>query len=165
MSGYALKLAPFLFLWQVYALRDAIGEFMDDPMPAGLGVIAFAMVAYYFGVKAMQPRLVVFSFVVLLYGLVLSLGGRKLFRQLMFPITFLILMIPLNFLDGMVGFPLQILMARLSTDILNMVGIETMRVGTGIYSRVFHFDVAAPCSGIRSLMALTTVTAAYAYLT
>jgi exosortase len=124
-----------------------------------------AMIVYYFGVKAMQPRIVVFSFVILLYGLALALGGRGAFRLLFFPITFLLLMIPLNFLDERVGFPLQLLMARSSTGLLNMFGIETTRIGTGIYSRVFHFDVAAPCSGIRSLMALTTVTAAYAYVT
>lgn len=165
LGVYSYKLAPLLFFWQVAALWDGMREFMDDPMPRGLAVVGAAMVAYYFGVKAMQPRLVVFSFVVLLYGLTLALGGRGLFRLLVFPISFLLLMIPLNFLDERVGFPLQLLMARLSTDLLNMFGIETLRVGTGIYSRVFHFDVAAPCSGIRSLMALTTVTAFYAYLT
>ncbi len=160
-----LRLAPFLLFWQVIALWGGIRETIDAPDARGLVVVAAAMVAYYFGVKAMQPRIVVFSFVILLYGLALALGGRGAFRLLLFPISFLLLMIPLNFLDEKVGFPLQLLMARSSTGILNMMGIETTRIGTGIYSRVFHFDVAAPCSGIRSLMALTTVTAAYAYVT
>jgi exosortase len=131
----------------------------------GLAVMAIAVGFYYIGVKAVQPRVVVFSFVMLLYGLALTLGGRQIFAILFFPISFLFLMIPLNFLDEQIGLPLQHLMARLSAVILNSVGIETIRVGTGIYSRVFKFDVAAPCSGIRSLMALTTVTAAYAYVT
>ncbi len=128
-------------------------------------IVGLAMVVYYFGVKAIQPRLVVFSFVLLLYGLALSLAGRGVFRVLFFPISFLFLMIPLNFLDEQVGLPLQHFMALASTRLLNTLGIEAIRVGTGIYSRVFQFDVAAPCSGIRSLMALTTVTAAYAYIT
>jgi len=165
LSGYVLRVAPFLLLWQVAALWSGIRETMDDPDARGLAVVALAMAVYYSGVKAMQPRLVVFSFVILLYGLTLALGGRGAFRLLLFPISFLLLMIPLNFLDERVGFPLQLLMARSSTGLLNMFGIETTRIGTGIYSRVFHFDVAAPCSGIRSLMALTTVTAAYAYVT
>ena len=159
------NLAPFLLFWQVAALWGGMRQFTDDPDPRGVAVIAVTMVIYYFGVKAMQPRLVVFSFVLLLAGLTLALGGRGLFRLVLFPIAFLLLMIPLNFLDERVGFPLQLLMAKSSTGLLNMFGIETLRVGTGIYSRVFHFDVAAPCSGIRSLMALTTVTAAYAYVT
>lgn len=165
LTGYVRNVAPFLLLWQVIALWGGLRETIDDPDARGLVVVAFAMLVYYFGVKAMQPRLVVFSFVILLYGLALALGGRGAFRLLFFPISFLLLMIPLNFLDERVGFPLQLLMARSSTGLLNMFGIETTRIGTGIYSRVFHFDVAAPCSGIRSLMALSTVTAAYAYVT
>jgi exosortase len=135
------------------------------PEPWGIALVAVAVGFYYIGVKAVQPRIVVFSFVLLLYGLALTLGGREVFRHLFFPISFLFLMIPLNFLDEMVGFPLRQLVASTSTVLLNWLGIETVRVGTGIYSRVFKFDVADPCSGIRSLMALTTVTAAYAYVT
>jgi exosortase len=165
LTRYVLQVAPFLLLWQVTALWSGIRETIDDPDARGLIVVSLAMVLYYFGVKAMQPRIVVFSFVILLSGLALALGGRGAIRLLCFPIAFLLLMIPLNFLDERVGFPLQLLMARSSTGLLNMFGIETTRIGTGIYSRVFHFDVAAPCSGIRSLMALTTVTAAYAYVT
>ncbi|MDW8343657.1 MAG: exosortase/archaeosortase family protein [Verrucomicrobiae bacterium] len=136
-----------------------------EPMLSGAWVLFAAMLIYYFGVKAMQPRLVVFSFVILLYGLVLTLAGREVMRYLFFPITFLLLMIPLNFLDEHIGFPLQLLMAKVSAGFLNWLGIETVRVGTSIRSAVFDFDVANPCSGIRSLMALTTVTAAFAYVT
>jgi exosortase len=141
--------------------------FAQEIRPVGWGplIVGLAMTVYYFGVKAIQPRIVVFSFVLLLYGLVLSLAGRGLFRVLFYPITFLLLMIPLNFLDEQIGYPLQHLMARAATVLLNSIGIEAVRVGTGIYSRVFQFDVAAPCSGIRSLMALTTVTAAFGYVT
>lgn len=136
-----------------------------QPLTRGAWVVAVAMVVYYFGVKAGQPRAVVFSFVVLLYGLVLALAGRETERFLFFPITFLLLMIPLNFLDGVIGFPLQILMAKVAAVTLNSLGIEATRVGTGIRSAVYSFDVANPCSGIRSLMALTTVTAAFGYVT
>jgi len=139
-----------------------------EPVSWGPAVVAVAMGIYYVGVKSVQPRIVVFSLVPLLYGLALALGGRELFRQLFFPITFLLLMIPLNFLDVYVAFPLRVYVAQASTAILNWIGIPAYRLGpqgTAIYSNVFHFDVADPCSGIRSLMALTTVTAAYAYVT
>jgi exosortase len=125
------------------------------------------MIFYYVGVKGVQERTVVFSFVTLLYGLVLCLLGKEFFRVLFFPITFLLLMIPLNFLDEVVGFPLRQFVAGATVSLLNWFGIEAYRMGngTGIYSSVFRFDVADPCSGIRSLMALTTVTAFYGYVT
>jgi exosortase len=158
-------LIPLIALGLVFWRRKELMAQQVHPVNWAPAVVALAAGFYYLGVKAVQPRIVVFSFIVLLYGLALTLGGRGVFRILFFPITFLFLMIPLNFLDEMVGFPLRIYVAQASTALLNWLGIETVRVGTGIYSRVFRFDVADPCSGIRSLMALTTVTAAYAYVT
>lgn len=157
--------APFLLAWQVWSVRRHLDLLREQPYAADTAVLALAMAIYYVGVKAVQPRAVVLSLVVLLYGLALALGGRRMFRVLFFPITFLLLMIPLNFLDEVVGFPLRIFVAQASTALLNWLGIEATRVGSGIYSKVFQFDVADPCSGIRSLMALTTVTAAYGYVT
>lgn len=157
--------APFLLAWQVWAVRSQLGALRDQPTVAGAGLVLVGMAIYYAGIKAAQAHLVIISFEVLLYGLVLALAGRKLFKVLFFPITFLFLMVPLNFLDEYVGFPLRMFVAQGATGTLNWLGITAFRYGTGIYSSVFRFDVADPCSGIRSLMALTTVTAAYAYVT
>lgn len=158
-------LIPLIALGLVWWKRQELLAQRAAPTSGGALVVGAAMFLYYAGVKAGQPRAVVFSFILLLYGLVLALGGRGYFRVLFFPISFLFLMIPLNFLEERIGFPLRLLVAQSSTGILNTLGIQTVRVGTAIYSNVFRFDVADPCSGIRSLMALTTVTAAYAYVT
>jgi exosortase len=158
-------LIPLIAAGLVWWKRKELFAQAIRPVAWGPVIVGLAMAVYYFGVKAIQPRIVVFSFVLVLYGLVLSLAGRAMFRVLFFPITFLLLMIPLNFLDEQIGLPLQHFMAWAATWLLNALGIEAIRIGTGIYSHVFQFDVAAPCSGIRSLMALTTVTAAYAYIT
>lgn len=158
-------LIPVIAGGLVWLKRHELAHVSLRPSVGGYALMVLAMGVYYLGVKAVQPRVVVFSFVLLLYGLTLTLGGRAVFRILFFPITFLLLMIPLNFLEDRIGFPLRMLVAQIATGMLNWLGIETVRVGTAIHSSVFSFDVADPCSGIRSLMALTTVTAAYAYVT
>ena len=162
---WSLKLLPVTIVWQIWALRRHLVGREEPPTTAGPAVVAVAMAIYYLGVKAVQPRVVVVSGIVLLYGLALSFRGRDVFRMVFFPITFLFLMVPLNFLDNMVGFPLRMFVARISTLALNGLGIEAVQRGSGIISPIFSFDVADPCSGIRSLMALTTVTAAYGYVT
>jgi exosortase len=162
---WSLMLLPLTMGWQVWALRGHLVGRDEPSTTAGPVVVAVAMATYYLGVKAGQPRVVVVSGIVLLYGLALSFRGRDIFRLVFFPITFLFLMVPLNFLDNVVGFPLRMFVARVSTMALNGMGIEAVQRGSGIISPVFSFDVADPCSGIRSLMALTTVTAAYAYVT
>jgi exosortase len=157
-------LIPLIALWLLYLRWRELKQCQFGLVKSGYWVLAAGMLVYYFGVKGGQERFVVLSLIVVLYGLALALAGREPFRIFFFPITFLLLMIPLNFIDELVGFPLRIMVAKTATVLLNWLGIETTRVGSGIYSSVFRFDVADPCSGIRSLMALTTVTAAYAYV-
>ena len=158
-------LVPLIALGLVAWKWRALGRAEIHPKTWGAVVVAAAMILYYLGTRALVARIVVVSFIVLLYGLVLALAGPAPFRLLFFPITFLLLMIPLNFLDELIGFRLQLMMAWISTAFLNGIGIETIRIGTSIRSTVFNFDVANPCSGIRSMMALATVTAAFAYVT
>ena len=158
-------LIPLIAVWLAWWKRDELFAQPVVPTRNGWMVVAVAMALYYIGMKGGQPHTVVISFVVLLYGLVLSLAGRAVFGVLFFPITFLFLMIPLNFLEERIGLPLRHLMAWASTVVLNVAGVETVKIGTQIVSHSFHLDVEKPCSGIRSLMALTTVTAAYGYVT
>ncbi len=158
-------LVPLIALGLMAMKHREIRAVRFSPVMSAAWIIVVAMAFYYLGVKGMQPRIQVGALVLLLWGLTLTLGGRQLFGELVFPIGFLVLMIPLNFLDGVLGFPLQILMAKISTGVLNGMGMEAQRVGSGIRTPVFNFDVASPCSGIRSLMALMTVTAAFGYLT
>jgi exosortase len=162
---WAMRLLPWALAWQVWTLRRQLAGRAPPATIWGVSLVSAAMLVYYVGVKAVQPRVTVFSGILLLYGLVLSFRGWDVFRLVFFPISFLLLMIPLNFLDNAVGFPLRMFVATWSTALLNWLGIEAVQRGSGIVSRVFQFDVADPCSGIRSLMALMTITAAYAYVT
>jgi exosortase len=76
-------------------------------------------------------------------------------------------MIPLNFLDPYT-FGLRLFTAQVSTSLLNVLGMEVYRQGTGIYSKLNRFmplEVADPCSGVRSLVALIALTALYGYVT
>lgn len=163
--GLALLLLPIAIAWQVWELRGALAGH-EAPHPwLGPCLVSISILVYYIGVKAIQPRVVVIAGICLLYGLALSLRGRDVFRQVFFPISFLFLMVPLNFLEEIVGFPLRMFVAKASTAMLNWFGIEAIQRGSGIISSVFRFDIADPCSGIRSLMALTTITAGFAYVT
>jgi len=107
------------------------------------------------------------SLVLLSWGIPFYLFGWQLAKKLIFPCTYLVFCIPLNFMD-VIAFPLRIFSTVLATGMLNGIGIAAVRSGTAIYSAVaggFEFDVADPCSGLRSLLAMTALTAVYAYFT
>ena len=53
----------------------------------------------------------------------------------------------------------------LAYNLLNGLGIECERVGTQLINPYFQLNVEAPCSGLRSLLAMTALTAVYAFYT
>ena len=78
-------LIPLIAVGIVWLKGRGLWEAEVRPVTRGAWIIGAAMIIYYLGVKAVQPRVVVFSFVILLYGLVLTLAGREVFRFLFFP--------------------------------------------------------------------------------
>jgi exosortase len=103
------------------------------------------------------------SMVILLAGLVLSHGGWPYVKEIAFPIVFLLFMIPwpaiiLNALT----LPLQLLAARLSTSLLQLMNLPVYREGNVIFLPHAPLEVVEACSGIRSLVSLLALAMAFA---
>jgi len=166
--GYVVPvIALGLFVWK---WRKGLHRVTLGTASGGLVVISAAVAMYWAGVKAANARLVAGSFVVLVFGLVMYLAGWAWAKEMWFPCAFLFFMIPLNFLDAYVSFPLRMFVAHVSTVTLNLIGVQVYQEGTGIYSqlnppRFMPLEVADPCSGIRSLVALVALTSLYGYVT
>jgi exosortase len=164
--GYLVPIvAGALFAWK---WRSSLQNVPMETSNAGTIILAAAMFFYWLGVRAANPRIIAGSLVVLVFGLIFYLAGFRWAKALWFPTAFLLFMIPLNFLEPFLSFPLRLFVAKFSTYLLNGLGLEVYRDGTGIYSVTHRFlplDVADPCSGIRSLVAMMALTAVYGYVT
>lgn len=162
--GWMIPLVSIGILWWK---RHEILAAPKEVSRIGLTIVVLALLTHWLGAKAQQTRLSLFGLVMLLWGVPFYFYGWKVARLLIFPCSYLIFCIPLNFLDSLT-FPLRLFATVISTAMLNGLGIPAERSGSAIYSLAaggFSFDVADPCSGIRSLMAMTALTAVYAYLT
>jgi exosortase len=85
---------------------------------------------------------------------------------MMFPIAFLLLMIPLPaIIFNQITFPLQLLASRFGEGALNLAQIPVLREGNIIHLATTSLAVAEACSGIRSLISLLTLGIVYAYFT
>jgi exosortase len=104
------------------------------------------------------------GFVLTLMGLVLLLLGREVFRILLFPLGFLLLMIPLpqSFVN-VVAFPLQLIAAKWAVWSLQQLSIPVLLEGNIIHLPNTQLFVAEACSGLRSLMALLTLGVVFAH--
>ena len=160
-------LIPLVSIWLVWRKRKVLREAPKSVSYLGLGVVVGALLMHWVGARGDQARLCLFSTISLLWGIPFYFYGWPVAKQLIFPCAYLVFCIPLNFLDSLT-FPLRLFAAMISTNLLNGLGIEALRSGSAIYSArpgEFSFDVADPCSGIRSMLAMTALTAIYAYLT
>lgn len=160
-------LIPFVSLALVaYRWRELV-DAPKEVSRVGLGVVILALLLHWLGAKAQQTRLSLFGLILLIWGVPFYLYGPHVARRLLFPCAYLIFCIPLNFLDSLT-FPLRILASMAATAVLNGLGIPAERSGSAIHSLAaggFSFDVADPCSGLRSLLAMTALAAVYAHLT
>ena len=109
--------------------------------------------------------------VMTLFGVVLVMCGWEIMRIAWFPIVFLICALPWpGIVYSQVASPLQVLAAKFSVVIMNLVGLDATHAGTKIFiSRGVgvpprSLNVAEACAGLRSLMTFITVGAAVGFL-
>ncbi len=159
------KLIPFLVLFLVWYHRDKIRAAKKEGSNLGLLFVALGIFCYLVAGRAFQPRVALFGFPFLIYGIVLYLWGREVARILRFPIALLFFMIPLGAIEQMT-FRLQFLIIGFVKVLSSLCGIAIYTVGTSI--RPVHgdwgFEIAEGCSGIRSLIAMVMLTAVYVHL-
>lgn len=104
------------------------------------------------------------GFVFTVMGLVLLLLGWPIFRILLFPLCFLLLMVPLpRSLMNMVAFPLQLIAAKWAVGFLQALALPVNLEGNIIHLASGDLFVAEACSGLRSLMALLTLGIVFAH--
>jgi exosortase len=105
------------------------------------------------------------SLLVILAGLVLFLAGRVMLRATLFPLCYLLFMIPLPaILLYAVTFPLQRVAAEQAAWVLDLLGVPVLLDGNVIHLSQITLGVTEACSGIRSLIALLAGAVAWAYL-
>lgn len=149
-----------------------IYRFKDLKLAAGEGnFIGLAMVfagalCYMIAYRTLQPRIAMGGLPIILWGACWYLWGWRVARMLSFPLFFFWLAIPLP------GFQqatthLQLLATSMAHHGSGLFGVETYVEGTKVLPINGDWealDIAAGCSGIRSLMALLMISAAWAYV-
>ncbi len=156
-------LIPMVSLFALWLKRHDIAAAPKSTSTLGLLLVIAALLMHWVGLRAQQTRLSLMALILLIWAIPFYIYGWRVAKAVIFPVAYLIFCIPMNFIDGMT-FPLRMFAASGSVVLLNGLGIEAQQVGSAIISTGFEFDVADPCSGIRSLLALTALTAVYAFL-
>jgi len=159
--GFFVPLFSAFVLWRE---RERLSATPVKPSWFGLVVVAGALATLTVGVLGAELFLSRSSLVLLLAGLIILFLGWGWFRVVLFPWAFLFLMIPIpKIIFNQITLPLQFLASRLASSELSLLGVPVLREGNVIHLPVMDLEVVEACSGIRSLVSLTTLAIIYGY--
>ncbi|MBN2190835.1 MAG: exosortase/archaeosortase family protein [Candidatus Aureabacteria bacterium] len=157
-------IVPFIVAFLVWKKKEVfIGSV--KPADAGLTMLIISLFIHVISYAWKIYFISGFSMIFTLAGLIVYLFGFRALKELWFPLSFLIFMIPLPILviDN-VSFKLKIFVAQVATHIINLLGIQAERQGSEVILQNTSLMIGSPCSGLRSLISLTALGSLYAYL-
>lgn len=156
---------PVFAAYLLWTKRRDLQRIEIRPTWWGLAIITGSAAMLIVGTLGAELFLSRCSLVFLLGGLVVFFGGWQLFRELLFPIAFLFLMIPIPaIIFNQITLPLQLLASEIASVVLPFLGVPVLREGNIINLPAMPLEVAEACSGIRSLISLLTLAVAYGWI-
>jgi exosortase D (VPLPA-CTERM-specific) len=160
--GFIVPFFSALVIWQE---RDRLARILPHPSWSGLLVLLAGLGVLIVGRMGAEIFLDRSSMLLVVAGVVILFAGWNLFRAVLFPWACLLLMIPVPaILFNQITFPLQLLVSRVSAEVLRWVGVPLVLEGNILKLATLPLDVAEACSGIRSLTSLLTLSIIYGYL-
>jgi len=160
--GFFVPLFAAFVIWQE---RNSLARVRLQPSWSGTLILGFGLCVLILGQLGAEIFLSRCSFLIALAGLTVLFLGWRFFRAILFPWAFLVLMIPIPaIIFNQITFPLQLLASRVASTTLPWLGVPVLREGNVIVLPAMALEVADACSGIRSLMTLTTLAVIYGYL-
>jgi exosortase len=160
-------LIPAICGWLLWRIRRQLAVAPRQVCTPALAAVMLALLLHWVGARIAQPRISLVGLVLLLWSVPWYLYGREIAKLIVFPCGYLLFCVPWNFLDSFT-FPLRLFSSVLAAWVLNGFGFAVVRSGTVIRSETVQgldFNVADPCSGLSSMLAMAALTALYAYLT
>jgi len=161
-------LIPFVVLGLFWWKREKL---LAQPLRTwwpGLAILGSALVLHMAGYMGQQPKVSVLAFFIGIYGLTGLAWGPAWLRTSFFPFFLFAFCVPLGQQAQIISFPLRKLVCQLVALVANgLLAIDVERDGTALInvSGHYQYEVAAACSGMRSLLATLALSMIYAFVT
>lgn len=165
---------PLLSLGLAWRCRAELRAVPLQGSASGFVILLFGALVFWAGYRAGIAYPGFAAAQIILAGLIVWLCGWAWMRVLFFPWLFLVFMWPGFPLEAQLAVPMRVLAASLSAKFLGYLDLPAVSHGTALFSAVdvpnglaegarFKLDVAAACSGMRSLYALMMLAAFSGY--
>ncbi len=154
-------LIPPIIVWLVWQRTHELKRLAPMAWPPGLAIVALGAASWAVGHAAGVGFARHLGLMVMIQGIVVACLGRAVARGLMFPIGYLLFLVPFG--DSLVP-PLQTLTAKMSMWLLALSGVPAHIEGVFIAIPAGNFEVAEACSGVKFLVAMAAYGALVANL-
>jgi len=159
--GFLIPPLAALLAWRHW--RPLIAEPRQSEGRIGLPVTLVSLAAVVWALRWQNYVVASLAGVSLLFGILLYLEGWTRLRHWLFPLFFLTLMVPLPFVDRASPW-FESFTAHAAAGLARLVGIAVVQQGGELSLPGTTLVVGAPCSGLRSLVAMFTVAVGWIYL-
>ncbi len=158
-------LIPFVALYMVWYKKNELALIPHESSKTGIFIIVLGMLVHIAGNLGAELFLMRFSMIITLSGIIVYYYGFNMFRQVLIPVAYLIIMIPIPaILWNKIAFPLQLFAANISSQSIQLLGIPVFREGNILHLANTSLEVVDACSGLRSLTSLIALTGIFAFL-
>jgi exosortase len=161
--GFFIPALVLVFFW---FKRNTLAALPKQNWLPGLLIIAAALCMHLVGYFIQQTRLSLAALFLGLYGMVALVWGKEVFKASFFPMCLFAFALPLGTIAETITFPLRQVATKLTCFFANdLLGINVIQRGTQIFDPdgSFSYEVAAACSGLRSLTAVLALATIYAF--
>ena len=163
--GYLIPfVVAVLFWWK----RQELMAIPKNPWWPALVLVVFALILHIFAFLVQQARISVVAFFLGLYGLTGVAWGFRWLVSSFFPFFLFAFCLPLSGgLSEVVSFPLRLQATKITALFSQYaLGINVIQDGSRIFdaSGSYQYEVAAACSGMRSLTATVAIALIYAFV-
>lgn len=158
-------LVPFIAAYLVYIRREDLLAAAVRPANAGLAVLGLGLTMLGLGWLGTEYFTMRASLIVIAGGSILYLLGWDIFRILFPSLAYLLLMIPIPYIIyDAAAFPLKLFVTKVSVLAMKGLGVVVVQDGNILMFPNVTLEVADACSGLRSIMSLLALGAAYALI-
>jgi exosortase len=157
--GVLVPLVSAYLAWR--ALRRPC--IVSEPSNAALALLGGGAGLYLVGEAWAARYLSALALLLIACGLIGFLSGWETLRRIAFPLTYLTFAVPFPFVDSL-AVTAGTLTARGAAALVRALGVAAINEGGRVTLESCSLVVGAPCSGLRSLVALLALATVWAYL-
>lgn len=160
--AHAFLIAPAI-VYMIWQRRELLSDADGNPL-IGLLLAAGSVAAYLFTLLLQIPTLIFLATIAFVVSMLIFYGGFSVLRPLALPIMLMLLVVPIpNQLLSSLTASLQLWISDVSEVIIRGLAIPLFREGNILHIEKMSFHVEEACSGIRSLISMTTMSLLIGY--